>query len=201
MSTSNHLKSRFLEYLLANNRPHMDGFKNWLFQPGMLFQAMEKWWGDRGARAAPHEGLDLYSFEDDRGIRKTVDRHIKIPAAFYGAIVKIAPDFLGQSIFIRHEIFNGCGRQLCSAYGHTAPLDFLAIGQEVLAGEIIALISGGPGKKTGIAPHLHITFAWLPAPVDPDQLTWANLGANRTITLVDPSSVLSIDSEMEIVQG
>ncbi len=197
MSHSPDLKSPFFKYLVAHNRTGMGDFKEWLFQPGMLFQSLEKWWGGGGLRPTHHEGLDLYSFADARGRIKILDQHIRIPAAFSGTIVKIGPDFLGKSIFIKHEIFNESGRQLYSAYGHTAPLDSLTIGQVVAEGEIIAAISGCPGRKTAIAPHLHITFAWMPPRLEPDRLTWENLGHDPEITLVDPHSLLSFEAQTE----
>ena len=110
MSPSINPQSRFFHYLVEINRPQMDGFKHWLFQPGMRFKAPGKWWGDQGPRYARHEGLDLYSFTEVDGTVKTLDQHTKIPAAFAGEIAKIAPDFLGQSIYMRHAIFSGGGR-------------------------------------------------------------------------------------------
>jgi len=191
MPQADNLKSNFLRYLLAANRPQMDDFKEWLLQPGMLFNSREQWWGGRGTRAAPHEGLDLHSFADARGMIKKLNRQIKIPAAFAGHIVKICPDFLGQSIFIRHVFQSPGGRRLYSAYGHTAPLDSLSVGQEVVEGEIIGAISGGSGNRTALAPHLHITFAWAPADCSPERLTWKNLGDDAGITLIDPLTVIS----------
>jgi hypothetical protein len=193
MSNSPDLKSPFFSYLVANNRPDLDNFKQWLFHPGMRFNSLEKWWGDNGARSAPHEGLDLCSFEDANGNIKTLNRHIKVPAAFAGKIVKINPDFLGKSIYISHAIFDERGRQLYSAYGHTAPRDTLDIGSQVAEGETIALISPGSGKKTAITPHLHITWAWIPVSIALHDLNWDNLGKNPDITLIDPLSVLELD--------
>ena len=95
MSQSPDLKSSFFQYLVAINRPHLDNFKQWIFLPGMLFNSGEKWWGDQGRRATPHEGLDLCSFAEIDGNIKNLDPHTKIPAAFAGEIVKIDPDFLG----------------------------------------------------------------------------------------------------------
>ena len=101
MSPSSEIHSQFMEFMLEHNRPRMDGFKGWVFQPGMLFQALGKWWGDQGPRAVPHEGLDLYSFEAAGGRVKTVDQQTQIPAAFAGQVVKIDRDFLGKSIYIQ----------------------------------------------------------------------------------------------------
>ena len=147
MSPSPEIHSNFIEFMLERNRPRMDGFKGWVFHPGMLFQALETWWGDQGHRAVPHEGLDLYSFAAAGGQVQTVDDQTQIPAAFAGQVVKIDRDFLGKSIYISHAIFTAGGRQLFSAVGHTIPRDGLKPGQEVAAGEIIASVAGFPGKK------------------------------------------------------
>jgi len=191
MSPSPDLQSKFMEFMVQHNRPQMAGFKRWVFHPGMRFQALQKWWGDQGHRAAPHEGLDLYTFEDSDGRVKTVDQHIQIPAPFAGHIVKIDRDFLGKSIYLSHAIFAAGGRQLLSALGHTVPRDFLKTGQQVASGEIIATISGFPGKKTNLLPHAHLTFAWAPVDFSADQLTWKNLGNDPAITLIDPLAVIS----------
>ena len=194
MPTSPDLNSPFFRDLIANNRPHLDNFKQWIFLPGMLFNSLDKWWGDQGRRATPHEGLDLCSFEEVNGSIKNLGLHTKIPAAFAGEIVKIAPDFLGKSIYISHAIFDDRGRQLYSAYGHTAPLDSLQIGSRVAEGETIAVISDLSGKKLAILPHVHITFAWIPAPVADHNLSWDKLGKNPDMTLIDPLSVLGMYS-------
>jgi len=191
MSPSPEIRSRFMEFMLERNRPRMDGFKGWVFHPGMRFQAREKWWGDQGRRAVPHEGLDLYSFEAASGRLASVDRQTQIPAAFAGEVVKIDRDFLGKSIFIRHAIYADDGRQLLSAVGHTVPREGLQPGQAVAAGEIIAAVAGLAGKKTNLPPHLHLTFAWVPQDFRLDQLTWKNLGHDPGIRLIDPLLVIS----------
>ncbi|MFZ5448548.1 MAG: hypothetical protein ACOZFS_07950 [Thermodesulfobacteriota bacterium] len=183
-----------MEYLAANNRPHLDNVKQWHFLPGMLFNSMEKWWDEQGARAAPHEGLDLCNFEEMNGSIKSLGQNIKIPVAFAGEIVKIDRDFLGKSIFIIHEIFDDKGRQLMSAYGHTVPRDSLNVGSRVAEGETIAVISTVYGKKTPVVPHLHITFGWIPVPLVADDLNWDNLGKNPCITLIDPLNILERNS-------
>jgi murein DD-endopeptidase MepM/ murein hydrolase activator NlpD len=190
MSPSPEIKSKFMEFMLEHNRPRMDGFHRWVFHPGMLFQALGKWWGDQGLRAVPHEGLDLYSFETDGGRVETVDQQTQIPAAFAGQVVKIDRDFLGKSIYISHAIYADDGRQLLSAIGHTIPREGLQTGQQVAAGEIIAAVAGVPGKKTNLPPHLHLTFAWVAKDFRVEQLTWNNLGHDPGIRLIDPLSVI-----------
>jgi murein DD-endopeptidase MepM/ murein hydrolase activator NlpD len=184
------VQSRFFYYLQATNHCRMPGFKKWRFQPGMLFNSTETWWGDKNPRATPHEGLELCCFEDGAGKIINLAKEIHLPAAFAGAVIKIDRDFLGQSIFLGHEIFSEDRRQLCSAYGHTRPRPNLSVGWKVAAGEIIAVVSCS-GPKTVVPPHLHLTFAWIPAPIDPDRLNWPNLGHDPAITLIDPLSVLS----------
>ena len=180
-----------MKFMLEHNRPRMDGFKGWVFHPGMRFQGLQKWWGDQGPRAVPHEGLDLYSFETSGGRGQTVDQQTQIPAAFAGQVVKIDQDFLGKSIYIIHAIFTDDGRQLLSAVGHTVPRDGLQTGQQVAAGEIIAVVAGVPGNKINLPPHVHLTFAWVPQDFRLDQLTWKNLGHDPGIRLIDPLAVIS----------
>jgi hypothetical protein len=51
-------KSRFTEMLIEENELDQNGFKNWIFCNGMLFNSPDKWWGDHGLRDYPHEGVD-----------------------------------------------------------------------------------------------------------------------------------------------
>ena len=186
------LKSRFMNFLLDSNRPQMEGFKNWVFHPGMLFDSWETWWGEEKKRAVPHQGLDLCRFEDSHGLIKKVNHRTKIPATFTGVIVKIDQDFLGKSIYLSHEIFTHGGSQLYTIYGHTHPLKSLEPWDQVAEGEIIATISACSGKKPIVPAHLHISFAWIPRGLAPNHLTWKNLGLDRRITLIDPRPVLAI---------
>ena len=185
-------KSEFFDYLLASNGPALAGFKNWFFQPGMAFNSGQTWWGEKQRRSCPHEGIDLCCFEDSRGQLRQVGPDLRIPATWAGKIIKLARDFLGQSIYLGHEILAADGRQLCTAYGHTRPLASLEVGQPVAAGAIIAALAAAPGKKTRVPPHLHLSLAWIPVALDPDRLDWQNLGRDPAITLIDPLSVLAL---------
>jgi hypothetical protein len=184
------LKSRFLEYLLANNQPYLAGLRKLVFLPGMLFNATEQWWGDRRPRAAPHEGLDLCCFEDTDGEIRRFAGSIKIPAAFAGRIEKIDNDFLGKSIFVSHEIFDEKYGQLYIIYGHTEPVAALQASGSVAEGEIIGVIADRPGRPPALLPHLHITVAWVPVRYPLEQLTWQHIGTDRRITLLDPLLIL-----------
>jgi hypothetical protein len=183
-------KSKFFDYLLASNGAALAGFKSWLFQPGMEFNSRRTWWGEQQPRSCPHEGIDLCCFEDSRGQFRQVGPDLQIPAALAGKILKLARDFLGESIYLSHEILAADGRRLCTAYGHTRPLASLQVGQPVAAGEIIAALAAAPGKKTRVPPHLHLTLAWIPLALDPDRLDWQNLGRDPAITLIDPLAIL-----------
>ncbi len=184
-------QSRFFDNLLASNHPAMLPFKKWLFQPGMEFASLETWWGEKQPRSCPHEGLDLCCFEDAAGQARQVGPDLKIPATFAGKIIRLARDFLGNSIYLSHEILAADGRQLCTAYGHTRPLASLKVGQQVAAGEIIAALAAAKGKSSKVPPHLHLTLAWIPRALDPDRLDWQNLGRDPAITLIDPLAVLA----------
>jgi len=76
-------RTRFTEWLIRENGLGDPGLKEWIFCPGMLFHAVCKWWGDKGTRNTPHEGLDLFLYKDqqDRIVRldekfvKNIEEH------------------------------------------------------------------------------------------------------------------------------
>jgi hypothetical protein len=183
------LSGRFFDYLLSANRPRLDGFKQWLFHPGMLFQARQQWWGLEQSRPTPHEGLDLCWFEEIPGSRLTLDHATVIPAPFAGTVVKISGDFLGQSIFLAHDIAPLAGRRLYTALGHTSPLPGLAVGKLVAEADIIASVSAPINRKTTVPPHLHLTLAIIPDAFVPEQLTWKYLSTGREIMLLNPLEI------------
>ena len=43
-------KTRFTEFLIRENSLDERGFQEWVFCPGMLFNSLDKWWGDQGLR-------------------------------------------------------------------------------------------------------------------------------------------------------
>ena len=156
----------------------------------MLFNSHEEWWGDKKRRTAAHQGIDLCFFEDTAGHIYHIDISLKIPAPFNGEIVKIEKDFLGKSIYLRHDIFADGTRQLYTILGHTHPFPGVSVGAKVAAGEVMAQLAGVP-QKTNVLPHLHLTLAWIPVAFNPEQLNWRHLAEDRMITFIDPFSVLS----------
>lgn len=184
-------KTPFSDQLAALNRLDETGFRQWAFYPGMLFGAQEKWWGDRGRRPSPHEGIDLCLYTDDHGRSLRLDASSRVPVMFDGEILKIEEDFLGESIYVKHPIHDGHGRRLWTLYGHTSPEKPVKPGGEVRQGEIIASLSKADRRSTGLFPHLHLSTAWIPAEIAPDAIRWENLHDPRTAILLDPLHVMN----------
>lgn len=179
----------FFTFLLAANHPRLDGFKQWWLQPGMLFQSRQQWWGRKKLRASPHEGLDLCWYLDEAGNCRALDSATAIPVPFPGVIGHLCGDFLGESIFVDHALPVRPGWRLVTAFGHTTPRAGLAVGQRVMAGEIIATISSAVGRRSVVPPHLHLTLAEVPDAIPTVELTWARLGAVSDLILLDPLKV------------
>ena len=184
-------KSKFFDYLLASNGPALAGFKSWLFQPGMEFNSRRTWWGEKQPRSRPHEGLDLCCFEDSRGQFRQVGPDLQIPATLAGKILKLAGDFLGESIYLAmrswRQTAGGCAPPMATPgrWPNCRSANRWPRGKSSRRWP-------PPGKKTRVPPHLHLTLAWIPLALDPDRLDWQNLGRDPAITLIDPLAVLAL---------
>lgn len=183
-------KSRYTELLIRDSAAEEDGFKEWIFCPGMLFNALGKWWGSGGKRSRPHEGLDLclYKNRQDRIVR--LEEGTAVPAMFDGVVVKIVDDFLGKSIIIDHS---SMGQRFCSIYGHTIPHRHIEAGSRVNEGDIIAVIAGTGRSKTGLIPHLHITVGLVSGETSYERMDWETIGSQDMLTLLDPLGVIGGD--------
>ena len=179
-------KTRFSEQLMECNRLRDAGFDRWAFYPGMLFGARKKWWGLRGTRPRPHEGIDLCLYTDERGRAFGLDASARIPVMFDGQIVKVEKDFLGQSVYVGHEIDDGHGRRLWTMYGHTKPGDHVQPGERVRQGEIIASLAKAGEEGTGLITHLHLSMAWLSPDRASQEISWEKLHDPGIATLLDP---------------
>ncbi|KKO20402.1 MAG: M23 family metallopeptidase [Candidatus Brocadia sp.] len=179
-------KSRFIEFLIRHNELDQSGFEEWVFYPGMLFHSQDKWWEDGGVRQRPHEGVDFCFYRDAAGQFHNLDKKTKIPVMYDGEIVNIQDDFLGKSLFLRHDISDNYGNRLYTMYGHTSPYRGAEVGRIFREGETIAAIADAERKNTQIASHLHISVAWLQKSFPHERLDWKTINDDRVVTLCDP---------------
>ena len=152
----------------------------------MQFVSTRQWWGDRGQREQPHEGIDLCLFQDREGELLRLNEQARLPAMYGGTVVRLCDDFLGRSVMIERDL-PGQGK-LYAMYGHTVPRPDLEVGQAVCEGEVIAYLAPLPPHKTGILPHLHISLGWAPGVVAYDKLDWETIP--DVLALLDPAQVL-----------
>ena len=165
----------------------------WAFYPGMLFQSMERWWGNGGYRSTPHEGIDLCLYNDQKSRTLVLDKAARIPAMYRGCINNIIDDYLGETVFIAHDINDDKGNQLYTIYGHVKLLGMIVRGVILEDGDLVASISGTEHKQLKIIPHAHISVAWIPESFPPEQLSWKIMNESLDITLLDPLAVLNGD--------
>ena len=162
------------------------GFREWLFCPGMLFQAAGKWWGDRGLRPRPHEGLDLLFYRDSENNLRQIDESLEIPVMADGVVVSVIRDFLGKSIIVEHPSLSDKPGNILTFYAHATPRDNIHAGLALRRGDIIASVAGPGRTATAMTPHLHISVARTRLPIAYDELNWDIIGATEMLTLLDP---------------
>jgi len=56
-------KTTFNQWFYMLKQPEFLGFTHWVFNEGLEFEALDKWWERTGVRPTPHEGLDFYCYE------------------------------------------------------------------------------------------------------------------------------------------
>jgi hypothetical protein len=178
-----------------NNDFHTYGFKEWIFYPGMLFQDREAWWTDNGFRPAPHEGIDLCFYRDNRGQVRRIDNGTKIPVMYTGDIVHIHDDFLGKTIYVKHSTNDKSGNTLHTIYGHTTPRNCDDTEKRVREGDIIAEVAA-LSENSKIFPHIHITMAWIHKSLPCKKLNWDTIWNSHLVTLCNPLEY--IDAKFEV---
>ena len=188
-------ESTFKSFFIKHNNFRTYGFKEWVFYPGMLFREMEAWWTDNRFRPAPHEGIDLCFYRDNREQVRRISNGAKIPAMYAGDIVHIHDDFLGKSIYVKHRINDKSGNVLHTIYGHTVPGNHHDTGKRVCEGDIIAEVAAIP-ENSKVPPHIHITMAWISESLPCKKLNWDTIWTSRFITLCNPLE--HIDSKLEV---
>src|SRR4030042_5811741 len=180
----------FHERLCYYNSLDKLGFKEWIFHPAMLFGSRYKWWGSQERRERMHEGLDLCLYRTEEGNIHYGEENTKIPVLFNGHVVKINDDFLGESVFISHGIYDLNGSQLYTIYGHVKHGDHIHPGEKLNEGDSIGVIADKI-KSGGVIPqHLHISVAWITNTVHPQELGWQMMDDPTMVTLIDPLYVI-----------
>ncbi len=174
----------YLPLLQAANPELQTSPMTFLFHPGMLFGSRERWWGNPAPRPTLHEGLDLWLWEDVAGRAHPLPADFRVPAPLSGGVARLLPDFLGQTVCLRHELRRGDTR-LYSLLGHLRPRTGLKAGTRVAAGEVLGTLAA-PSRPTRVPAHLHLTLAWLPPAREAELLDWGVLGRHPAVHLVDP---------------
>jgi murein DD-endopeptidase MepM/ murein hydrolase activator NlpD len=184
-------KTEFTRYFIKENGLSESVFKEWVLYSGMLFRATDKWWGDRGRRSRPHEGIDLCFYKDPQERIHALAEGVKIPAMYDGTVAGIINDFIGKSIIIKHRVPGNDSSWFCTIYGHTTPEADICTGRTVREGEVIAAVAGLSGPVAGMGPHLHISIG-SPASgvVSWDTLAWKHIGDPGVMKLIDPLQVI-----------
>jgi murein DD-endopeptidase MepM/ murein hydrolase activator NlpD len=175
-------RSRFTEHLVRENHLSGGDLAEWVFWPGMLYGAQDMWWGDRGPRAAPHEGLDLCLYSDRLGGIHRLHEGTRIPALVGGVVVRMLDDFLGRTVVVERPLPGGA--RFYAIYGHTVPRAGLDLGQAVRAGEVVATLADASRSRTNALPHLHISLGWTRGAIPVDRLDWGTIPV--VLALLDP---------------
>ena len=182
-------KNRFTEMLVEANRIQTEKFKCWAFCPGMQFNSPHKWWGDRGPRDFPHEGVDFCLYADRSGQVHRLDEKTRIPVVADGVVRAMFKDYLGQAVIVEHDDVQGGGTYL-SIYAHTLPQEDLRCGNAVRAGDIIATIADTRHSKAKILPHLHLSIGRPSPDLAYENFVWNIMRDPDRVTLLNPMDVI-----------
>lgn len=184
------LKIRYTELLIEANALDLNAFKHWLFCPGMLFNAPDKWWGDHGRRGVPHEGLDFCLYQGPSGKILRLDPNTRIPVMQDGVVRAMFADYLGRALIVEHVDGRNDNRRWLSVYAHTTPLKGIAPGVFVEKGTVIATIADTSQSKARIFPHLHVSLG-LPSPqLSYDHFVWNRMCDPALVVLLDPLAIV-----------
>jgi murein DD-endopeptidase MepM/ murein hydrolase activator NlpD len=151
----------------------------------MGFGEKNSWWGGKGPRKAPHNGVDLRYYRTPDRKEHRLGQGTRVPAPFDGRVVSIIKDYIGKSVFLLHDIEMD-GMRLVSAIGHIAPQGMLRPGVVVKAGAILGTVAGVKNDAP-VKPHIHLTLALIRPDIPPEKIDWAVLdGGGEGVRLLDP---------------
>jgi murein DD-endopeptidase MepM/ murein hydrolase activator NlpD len=190
MQTPSIKKSRFTEMLIEENALAQGGFEAWVFCHGMQFNSPDKWWGDRGLRDFPHEGIDLCLYLDAGRRVRRLGETTRIPVMHDGTVKALFKDYLGQAVIIEHECPGCDGGRFVSMYAHTNPFAGIDVGAAVKQGDIIATLADTRNAKADIIPHLHFSLAIPSSALSFERFVWNVVRRPEMMALQDPIPVL-----------
>jgi hypothetical protein len=180
----------FSERLIIFNGLDWKGFEEWIFYSSMLFGSCDKWWGDRGERKGQHEGLDICLYRTGDGDIQYLDAETKVPVMFGGRVAKVCKDFLGESVFVSHNVYSLNRSRLHTVYGHIRPYDHIQPGEAMSAGGVIGVLADTREINDTIPYHLHISVAWIPDTVPSQDLDWGMMNEQAGVILMDPLQII-----------
>ena len=184
------MKSRFTAMLLEANALDSGEFQSWAFCPGMRFGSTRKWWGDRGRRDFPHEGIDFCLYRDSAGRLRRLDETTRIPVMLDGVVRARFKDYLGQAVIVEHSAIENGEPGYLSVYAHTEPRGGIIPGARVKEGDVLATLADTSRSKARILPHLHLTLARpLPGLVY-EPFVWDIMRDPARVSLLDPAGVI-----------
>ena len=189
-------KTRFTAMLIEANGLDPNDFRCWVFSPGMLFDAPNKWWGDYGRRDFPHEGMDFCLYRDAAANLRRLDESTRIPVMHDGRVRALFTDYLGQGVVIEHDRISAIPEKAISIYAHTKPMDGILPGVDVREGDIIAGIAGTGRSRTNILPHLHFSFGWPSPDIGYEPFVWNYMRDPGLVTLNNPQSLIDWPFEL-----
>ena len=183
----------FLTRLCDTNK--LSALQYWLFDNGMHFLDSCQWWNNK-KRSRFHEGLDLVFYMNTLGNTINFTPGTQIPALFDGVAVHHHPDFLGQTLYVRHEAIRQDSRILHSLYAH---IDIIPQKlRKITTHSTIALIAGD-SVINSVCPHFHISIAWIEEKLNLTAINWQNIVECKSIHFIDPMNY--IINSPDIIKG
>lgn len=176
----------------ANHQLRQNGFKRWLFYPGMAFGTTQKWWGDFGKRDFPHEGVDFCLYEGKEGQIFHFSAGSAVPVVTSGTIRAVFKDYLGHAIVVDHGPWPGSDQRLLSIYAHTLPERDIREDVSVETGRVIATTADTRNAKAKILSHLHFTLGLASPDLSYENFYWNLIRDPANITLLNPLEISRI---------
>ncbi|MGD9364259.1 MAG: M23 family metallopeptidase [Desulfobacteraceae bacterium] len=197
----NFMNSSFTEMIIEANGLDPNDFVSWVFYPEMLFNSPDKWWGDRGRRDFPHEGIDFCLYMNRSRAILPIGAQTRIPVIHDGIVRAMFRDYLGVAFIVEHEGHQSGDRKYLSVYAHTSPLDDIRPGDVLEKGDIIATITDTSRSKAKIRPHLHFTMAYPSPDLTYESFVWNNMRDPDLATLIDPLSRIELPYQVVDVKS